>query len=127
MAYLVQRNFKNAFKDFRVQDVEYYEDLKDVKPGSSVFYKDYLVVITKELYEANPSLVEDLKEADFEIVEDYGGYLVCPACAKVWNLVNGDGLGKAKKVYYVQGNWADKKTAVQCVSEIFQKYGLLQK
>ncbi len=126
MAYLVQRYFKNAFKDLRISDLEFYEDLKDVKPGC-VLYKDSLVLITKEVYEANPSLVEDLKEAGFEIVEDYNEYLVCPACAKVWNLVNGEGLGKAKKMYYVQGNWADRKTAVQCISKLFQKYGLLRK
>lgn len=126
MAYLIQRYFKNAFKDFRIQDVEYYEDLKDVKPGN-VFYNDSLVGVTKEVYEANPSLVEDLKDADFEVVEDYNKYLVCPACAKVWNLVNGDGLGKAKKMYYVQGNWTDRNTAVQCISKLFQKYGLLRK
>jgi len=126
MAYLVQRYFKNAFKDFRIQDVEFYEDLKDVKPGN-VFYNDSLAGLSKELYEANPSLVEDLKEADFEVVEDYNKYLVCPACAKVWNLVNGNGLGKSKKMYYVQGNWVDKKTAVQCVSKLFQKYVLLRK
>jgi hypothetical protein len=126
MSYLVQRYFKNAFKDFRIQDVEYYEDLKDVQPGS-VLYKDSLVLITKEVYEANPSLIEDLKEADFEIVEDHDNYLVCPSCAKVWNLVNGNGLGKAKKMYYVNGEWADKNTAVQCISKLFQKYGLLRK
>ena len=126
MAFLVQRYFKNAFKDLRISDLEFYEDLKDVQPGS-VLYKDSLCCITKEVYEANPSLIEDLKEANFEVVEDGNEYLVCPACAKVWNLVNGNGLGKAKKMYYVQGNWTDRNTAVKCISDLFQKYGLLRK
>lgn len=123
MAYLVQRHFKSAFKDFRMQDVEFYEDLKDVKPGD-VFHKDYLALVIKETYKSNPSFVKALEAADFVVEEGYGEYLVCPACAKVWNLVNGNGLGKATKLYYVRGEWVDKKTAKQCVSEIFKEYGL---
>lgn len=123
MAYLVQRYFKNGFRDFRMQDVEYYEDLKDVKPGD-VFYINSLAEVTKEECEANPSLIEDLKDASFYVEEHYDNYLVCPACAKVWTLVNGNGLGKATTLYYVWGEWVDKKTAKQCVSEIFEEYGL---
>lgn len=123
MAYLVQRYFKNAFKDLRISDLEFYEDLKDVKPGD-VFYKDYLELVAEETYKAKPSFIKALMDAGFIIAEDYGEYLVCPACVKVWNLVNGNGLGKATTLYYVRGEWVDKKTAKKCVSEIFKEYGL---
>lgn len=121
MAYLIQRYFKNMFRDFRVQDVEFYEDLSDVGPGD-VFTGDALAQTTDEVYKAVPAFIEDLIDAGFVI--DDKDYLICPACAKIWNLVNGSTLGNAAKMYYVQGDWVDKKTAIQFITGLAKEYSL---
>ena len=140
MAFLVQTRFKNSFKDFRTQDVDFFENFDDAEP-------QYFSFCAGAFHVQNSERLQEL-EAEFEVLGlrtvirdgfnelidernrkivmngDRNRIQIFAAVAKVWSLQDGANIGNAISYYYLDGHWLTKAEFEGTFSELIEELGI---
>lgn len=128
MAYLVQTNFKNGYRDFRIGDCAFYEDFQTAKPKAYMGQKSYWIQKDSEDFEVLDEFRElgQAHNLDIKIEDEYPDSVEVVVYAgeiKTWPLADGQPLGKPATYLYFDGSWHTKEEFAQFYEKFMEEAG----
>ena len=111
MAYLVQRQFTNNFKDFKLTQAEYFTNIDDIEPIETLGFESYWKGDLSEL--ESEDIYQRLESLGVEVFEKENTFVVCIPYMKVWELVDGQPVtaNKAVGYYWFNNEWVPARIA----------------